>query len=99
MEVQFADDDLRRLEVEPAYSGKGLSAALVRAFRMRMQSIRAAPDERSFYVSKSLRFEKPKGKRQGQCSMRLNDQYRLVIELIGTGQQKQVRIIAIEDYH
>lgn len=98
MEVQFADEDLSRLETDPAYA-KGLTAAIVKAYRKRMQGIRAARDERDFYALKSLHFEKLKGERQHQYSMRLNDQFRLVLELAGTGPKKQVRIIAIEDYH
>ena len=44
-----------------------------------MQEIRAAPDERTFYGLRSMRFEKLSGGRKGQCSMRLNDQWRLIV--------------------
>ena len=47
MEVEFADPDLARLESDPAFSG-GFEAAIVKAFRKRMQLIRAAIDERAF---------------------------------------------------
>jgi len=99
MEVYFADESLKLLEIEPDFTG-GYSQAVVRAFRKRMQMIRAAPDERDFYQLKSLHFEKLKGNRSHQHSMRLNDQFRLVVEL-GRGKQgnKKLTIIAIEDYH
>ncbi len=98
MEVQFADTDLARLETDANFT-KGMSAALVSAYRRRLQGIRAAVDERDLRAMKSWRFEKLKGSRQHQHSVRLNDQFRLIVELLGTGRDKQVRIIAIEDYH
>jgi proteic killer suppression protein len=64
-----------------------------------MQTIRAAPDERIFYASKSLHFEKLQGNRNHQHSMKLNDQWRLVIELKGEGRNKVVLIVSVEDYH
>ena len=64
-----------------------------------MQEIRAADDERVFYAMKSLRFEKLKGSRSQQRSMRLNKQFRLIVELEGEPPTKTVVIIGIEDYH
>ncbi len=96
MEVRFKDKNLARLETEEQ---SGLDQAIVRAFRKRMQQIRAAPDERTFYALKSLHFEELKGDRAGQHSMRLNDQMRLTLELEGKGADKVAVIIAIEDYH
>jgi len=98
MEVDFEDDSLKRLEADPAYTA-GYDAAIVKAFRKRMQVIRAAPDERTFYALKSLHFEKLKGDRDGQHSMRLNDQWRLVLRLTQDPSGKRVAIISIVDYH
>ena len=64
-----------------------------------MQHIRAAKDERDFYAFKSLRYEKLQGRRDHQHSMRLNDQFRLILEYEGTGQDKTIVIVAIADYH
>lgn len=98
MEVTFADDDLDRLEIDPSFT-MGFPEGIVRAYRKRMQAIRSAADERDFYAAKSLHFEKLKGKRKHQHSMRLNEQFRLVLEMEGSGNTKRVRIVAIEDYH
>jgi toxin HigB-1 len=98
MNVEFDDDDLASIETEIGFSG-GMSQAIVKAFRKKMQFIRAAVDERDFYGMKSLRFEKLSGARNRQHSMRLNDQYRLIVELVGEGKEKVVRIVGIEDYH
>lgn len=98
MEVCFADGDLDRLETDPQYDA-GLGQAIVRAYRERMQAIRAAEDERTFYQLKSWRFEKLKGKRSHQRSIRLNDQWRLVIEIRKGKPKNLVVIVSIEDYH
>lgn len=98
MEVEFADARLDRLEIDPAYDA-GFSAVIVKAFRKRMAFIRAVNDERDFYNMKSLHFEKLKGPRQDQCSMRLNDQWRLVIQILTAGGKRTIRILSIEDYH
>ena len=73
MDVSFEDERLDRLETDAAFNG-GFGSAVVQAFRRRMQQIRAASEERVFYAHRSLRFEKLKGNREGQYSMRLNDQ-------------------------
>ena len=96
MEVRFRDGRLDRLETDPKFDG-GFSQAVVRAFRKRLQFIRDTPDERVFYQMRSLRFEKLKGKRKHQYSMRLNDQWRLILELDDQAPTKVV--VAVEDYH
>lgn len=94
--VAFADKSLEALEKEddPAFS-----EAIIRAFRLRMQTIRGALDERDFYALKSLHFERLQGNRSHQHSMRLNKQYRLILEFTGDAPDKTVVIVAIEDYH
>jgi toxin HigB-1 len=64
-----------------------------------MQAIRAAHDERDFYAMKSLRFEKLEGDRSSQRSVRLNDQWRLILEFSGEAPAKTLLIVTIEDYH
>jgi proteic killer suppression protein len=98
MDVEFRDSTLDRLETDASFSA-GFSGAIVKAYRKRMQLIRAAPDERNFYALKSLHFEKLKGDRSHQCSMKLNDQWRLILELTGLAPDKTAVIVAIEDYH
>lgn len=44
MEVEFDDGDLDRLETDARFTA-GLSQEIVRAFRKRMQQIRAFKDE------------------------------------------------------
>lgn len=55
-----------------------------------MNLIRQAVDERDLYALKSLHFEKLKGARNEERSIRLNDQWRLVLKLEGEGSSKTV---------
>ena len=98
MEVEFEDDELDDLEVEPRATG-GFPQGVVKGYRKAMQAIRAAADERDLYAMKGLRFEKLDGNRKGQRSLRCNNQYRLIIELVGEGRSKTVRVMEITDYH
>lgn len=98
MEVEFEDDDLDRLETDPQFTA-GFAQEVVRGCRKRMQQIRAARDERDFMQLKSLHFEKLKGDRQGQHSVRLNLQWRLILEIRGDHPCKVVGIVEIVDYH
>lgn len=97
MDVSFADSDLERLEADSSFNA-GLDHVVVRSYRKVMQIIRSASDERVFYALKSLHYEKLKGKRSHQRSMRLNIQWRLVLQIIETD-SKVVVIVSIEDYH
>ena len=98
MEVEFDDHDLDRLETDAQYTA-GHSQEVVRAYRKRMQQIRAFRDERDFLTVRSLNFEKLKGNREGQHSIRLNLQWRLILEIRGNHPCKVIRIVEIVDYH
>ncbi len=98
MEVSFANDELERLAHDAKYFAAYPHPA-VKKYRMRIQLIRAAVDERDFYEMKSLHFEKLKGKRKHQRSMKLNDQWRLVMEIKKGEPKNSVLIASIEDYH
>ena len=98
MEITFNDKHLDKLETDGGFEG-GHSPDIIKAYRKRIQLIRNAPDERDFYSFRSLKFEKLKGDRQHQYSMRLNDQWRLILEFQQEGANKIVVVIGIEDYH
>jgi proteic killer suppression protein len=98
MDVEFDDSSLDRLETDSAYSAE-FGDAVVKAYRKRMQQIRAASDERVFYALRSLNFEKLTRVSEGQYSMRLNKQWRLIIELRGEAPRKTLHVVEITDYH
>jgi toxin HigB-1 len=94
--VEFADEELDRLDVDPKFTA-GHEKGVIKAYRKLIQMIRAIPDERDLYALKSLHFEIQK--RSHQRSMRLNERWRLIVELKGEAPGKKLRIICIEDYH
>jgi toxin HigB-1 len=98
MDVTFKDSALDRLETDAAFSA-GFSDGIVKAYRKAMQHIRAATDERTLYARRAFRFEKLKGGREGQHSLRLNDQWRLIVELRAAPEKKIVHVLEIVDYH
>lgn len=98
MEVEFEDSDLERILYEASFTGR-YPDNVVKMFRRRMQFIFHAQDERDIRAMKSLHFEALKGQLQGQHSIRLNRQYRIVFRLDGEKEDKKVVVLAIEDYH
>jgi proteic killer suppression protein len=98
MEVEFEDDALDDLEVNPRATA-GFPPGVVKGYRKAMQAIRSAADERDLYAMKGLRFEKLSGTRASQRSLRCNEQYRLIVRLEGKGTKKKVVVVEITDYH
>lgn len=97
MKVSFRSRKLEALETEAGDAGYPPEA--VKAFRKRMQFLRAATDERDIRAMKSMRFEKLMGARSHQYSLRLNDQWRLILEFEQQAGAKTLVIVEIEDYH
>jgi proteic killer suppression protein len=98
MEVRFEDHALGRLET----SGEGQGAwpaGVVKAFRRRMQFIRAMPDERDLRAIKANHYEKMQGNREGQHSVRLNNQFRLFFRFEESDGRKILVILEIADPH
>jgi toxin HigB-1 len=80
MELAFDDKAYDRLEVDAAYS-HGLPAAVVALYRSRLQLLRAARDERDLTAIRCLRFRPLLARSRRQHSVRLNNQYCLIVEL------------------
>ena len=98
MEIEFADESLALIETDDAGATK-LPIAVIRSARKKLVMLRAAPDDRTLRNWKSLHYEKLKGGRKGQRSIRLNNQFRLVFVLDNEADPKKVTILTIEDYH
>ena len=64
-----------------------------------MLNIRAADNENDLRAMKSLHFEKLKGKRQHEYSMRVNKQFRLIFQIEKVDRRNQLVITDLEDYH
>lgn len=98
MDVEFTDPDLQRLETDLDCNA-GHSDAIVRAYRKVLRFIRAAADERDFRAMRSLNFEKLQGNRSHQYSLRLNIQWRLIVEIKDGTPKNTIVVTGIEDYH
>ena len=97
MDVRF-----KRTRIERLYFGnrgaERYGEPVAQAFFEAMAVLKAARDERDIYALKGFQFEKLRGNRAGQHSIRLNKQWRLVFE-IRRDDGKYLLIIDIEDYH
>jgi toxin HigB-1 len=98
MHHRFATRQAERVYYEADYT-PGYSREVVAKFRQRVQFIAAADDGRAFYAAKGLHYESLKGQRQHERLMRLNRQFRLVLEIVREQGVRTVIIKGIEDYH
>jgi proteic killer suppression protein len=67
-------------------------------YKNRVSLLQAIDQITDLYSFKSLHFEKLKGERAGQSSIRINDQYRLIIEQINT-EVIQILIVEISKHY
>lgn len=98
MDVLFADPVLALIETEQAGQTK-LPVPVIMSARRKLTVLRAAIDDRSLRNWKSLHYEKLKGGREGQRSIRINDKYRMIFILNESVTPQTITIIGIEDYH
>jgi len=98
MEIEFADPDLALIETNEA-GGTRLPVAVIKSARRKLTVLRAATDDRTMRNWKSLHYEKLKGDREGQRSIRINKQYRMVFALDSETEPQTITVLAIEDYH
>ena len=75
MEIEFRDKTLELVETDRAAETK-LPIAVINSLRDKLVILRAAPDERTLRNWQSLHYEKLKGDRDGQRSIRINKQWR-----------------------
>jgi proteic killer suppression protein len=99
MRLRFDNDDLRRLYEELDFVLPRLGRDLVKAFRKKVGLIEEAAVEHDLRSMRSLHFEKLVGDRTGQHSIRLNDQWRLILRLETDADGRLIAIIEIIDYH
>ena len=98
MRFVFKDKDLLLLYAEEKNAHR-YSTGVVEAFFDVMAIIENATSEADIRAFKSLHFEKLSGNRSGQVSLRLNKQYRLIVQVKKDEQGKLLWIVEIVDYH
>lgn len=98
MRFEFADDQLEDLYYNANARSK-LPPEAIRGFRKKMQLITAAVDERDIYNVGGARLEKLSGDRDGQYSIRLNKQWRLILQIEKDEEGNIIVIMEVADYH
>ena len=98
MRIRFIDSDLERLFVRDVRLPR-FGPELTRAFRKKVGFILAAEDEQAIRAYKALRLEKLKGDREGEHSVRLNDQWRLILLFETDEWGRLVVVVSVVDYH
>lgn len=101
MEVEFKDKRLAKIENGDAtdLATSGAPLEIIERLRSRLIFLRAAPDERSIRNFKSLHYEKLKGDRDGQRSIRLNKKWRLIFTIDDSRNPSKITVLKVEDYH
>jgi len=98
VEVTFGDSKLDALESDPNCRSN-YDKAILRAYRRLLRFVRDAEDERDLRAYSGRHFEKLKGDRSHQYSMKINDQWRLVFEIKAGNPKNVIHVMTIEDYH
>lgn len=99
MIIEYDDDDLRRLAEDANYAPRQWSRDIIRAFRKKIQLLAAAKDDRDLRNMRGLKFEQLKGARAGTSSVRLNDQFRLILRFRTEPEGRVVIVVELVDYH
>jgi proteic killer suppression protein len=98
MDVRHDDDDLARLERDPGFTN-GMDRQLVRSFRKAMILVRGIENEKGLYSWPSLHFEKLKGDRKHQRSIRLHGGFRLIVDIEERANGNCMVVKEIDNYH
>jgi len=98
MDVEFGDKKLALLLTNRAAETR-LPISVINSFRDKYGLIKGAPDERTLRNWKSLHYEKLSGDREGQRSIRLNKQWRMVFTIDTESSPPKITVLSVEDYH
>jgi toxin HigB-1 len=95
--VSFKTQDLA--DLENADGDSGFPSGVARSYQRRIGSCRAANVLNDLIAMRSNGFEKLKGRLNGSYSMRLNDQWRMILELRDVQDGIEIHVTGIVDYH
>lgn len=99
MKIEFADPRLAVIRTARATAELRLPIGVIKSCREKLIVIEAARDERVLRNWQALRYKRLKGDRDGQCEVRLNDQYRIVFVLEESQTPPIFRVLEIGDIH
>lgn len=96
MEIEYASNRLAEAAVCLSEAGRLLGVTVGRKFIQRVAVLRATEKFYQLYEHRALRLHPLKGDREGQYSITLTGNFRLILEKV---QEDKARIIGVEDYH
>lgn len=102
MEVRFEDAKLEKLFVTPLKEIRGKQdypTEVIKQFKKKVPILMAAGKLDELRALKGLNFEYLKGDRKGECSIRLNDQYRLIFVPVSENEVKVILVTEISKHY
>lgn len=99
MRLRFEDDELRRLYEDGDFVLPRLGPDVVKAFRKKVAFLEEAKSEIDLRAYKALHFEKLRGGRAGQHSIRLNRRWRLVVRLVTDADGRLIVIVEVVNHY
>lgn len=97
MNVEFRTEELSYLYETPLEQIKGkqtVAREIIKQFKKKVQLLISISRIEQLKQFRGLNFEYLKGNRAGECSIRLNDQYRLIFEQIN---EDEIEILLINE--
>lgn len=85
-------------ETEKIFNGlnaKKIQSEIIKTAKRKLDMLHFATQEKDLLAPPANKFEHLKGNLDGYCSIRINDQYRIVFKFINSNAEK----VKISDYH
>ena len=98
MKVRYADEQTYLVETSQAHRLR-LPVAVIKSARRCLRVLRNCVDERDIRAIPSFRYEKLGGKRDGQRSIRINHQWRLIVRVDRECDPIEIEIIEISNHY
>lgn len=99
MRIRFEDHDLQRLHEERDFVLPRLGPDVTTAFRKKVAYLEEAESETDLRNYKALHFEKLRGDRAGQHSIRLNRQWRLVLRIESDAEGRLLIVVEVVNHY
>ena len=99
MRVYYNKRELEQVATDKSHQPKSMHRDVVRAYRKTIGLLTAATTRQDLAAMRGLRLEKLKGERRGQYSMRVNDQWRIIVVFQSDDAGEAARVLELVDYH
>ena len=99
MRIRFEHHDLQRLYEERDFVLSRLGSDVTRAFRKKVAYLEEAESETDLRNYKALHFEKLRGGRAGQHSIRLNRQWRLILRIESDADGRLLIVVEVVNHY